>query len=127
MLDWPISSPKMTRMFGRCAAGATGCCCARTVRVGAIDPRADTAVSAVLPRRMCRLLGLRSCGSALLLRWSALAVRVSSLLTDYSSRRSIQRCLARDHRPLQDRCPRIGLSDEDRAERIGANPESRAR
>src|SRR5262245_37644607 len=53
-----MSSPKMTRMFGRRPAGwagaGAGCCCAWAVRLGAVS--ADAAANVVPPSRMLRRL-----------------------------------------------------------------------
>src|SRR6516165_12267323 len=62
MFDWPISSPKMTRIFGRLPAvgvgAGAGCVWARVVCP--IDPRTDAAARLVLPSRRLRRSKSRS-------------------------------------------------------------------
>src|SRR5262245_7841623 len=58
MLVWPMSSPKMTRMFGLRpgVAGRAGGCCACATRIEAPALSADVAASVVPPSRMLRRL-----------------------------------------------------------------------
>src|SRR5262245_53928236 len=58
-----MSSPKMTRMFGRwpdAAAGAAGRCCACAVVTAAAAVKADDAASAELATKMLRRLNVMS-------------------------------------------------------------------
>ena len=58
MFDWPISSPKMTRMFGflPLAGDAAGCCCACATPSGLLVEIAVAAASVVPPSSMLRRL-----------------------------------------------------------------------
>ena len=56
MLVWPISSPKMTRIFGLRPDGAARCCCACATFIDGADPSADEAASVVPPSRILRRL-----------------------------------------------------------------------
>src|ERR1700754_4036090 len=60
MFQVPISSPQITRMFGRCPAGAAGRCWACATCIDAPDPSADAAASVVPASRMLRRLILGS-------------------------------------------------------------------
>src|SRR5262245_10389885 len=61
----PTSSPQMTRMLGRCPAGACcACACDWASRVGDPAASADAAAMVVLPSRMLRRLSVPSARSA---------------------------------------------------------------
>src|SRR5262245_326639 len=60
MFQVPMSSPQITRMFGRCPDGAAGSCWACAVGVDAADPSADAAASVVPASRILRRLMFRS-------------------------------------------------------------------
>src|SRR5262249_3917809 len=85
----PMSSPKMTRMLGRCPAGwagaGAGCSCAWAVRLGA---SAEAAASVVPPSRMLRRLMARSSASALRLSRAACGAHLVSSVIVFSFGRS---------------------------------------
>src|SRR6476620_3291071 len=87
MLVWPISSPKMTRIFGLRPAGAEGCagCCAWAIWTGSMALIAVAVTSDVPPsRRLLRLSVLLSVGfgasSAVVLLLVSLAIQFSIFL-----------------------------------------------